>query len=49
MTCTERPIAYFAWQWMAASAYVSTLLVTANREVRAHVFSTVPTEGSASG
>nr|pir GTP-binding protein MMR1 - mouse [Mus musculus] len=32
MTCTEQPIAYFAWQWMAASAYVSTLLATANRE-----------------
>nr|XP_034380636.1 guanine nucleotide-binding protein-like 1 isoform X2 [Arvicanthis niloticus] len=32
MMCTEQPTASFGWQWMAASACVSTLLATANRE-----------------
>lgn len=44
MMYTERPTASCDWQWMAASACVSTLLVTVNREVRAQVFSLVPTD-----
>ena len=34
MMCTGQPTASCAWQWMAASACVSTLLATVDREVR---------------